>query len=268
MYEQKSSQQDELKIFGIKIIEKICESVDIYDHEFQDDKEEQELLAGKTICIYKLFGIQISKWLSCYNPEHFLPLEPENKKILPALSKVTKISLITIASILAGVCIFMAGIFTAYNDWFNDKVYIKSYQMEKLNIKSLKSYEKVLLKNVHSQTDINEASVKRYEYYHEYYEKVVAKIKNTDFNDEKVKNVIIAYIDGYDKRKEEITNVLFPHLNDTDGYGGNYYGTLIGSVYPQAIMEFDRNELLTYRMILENILDLRYIEDFDSIFEE
>ena len=45
MYEQKSSQQDELKIFGIKIIEKICESVDIYDHEFQDDKEEQGVLA-------------------------------------------------------------------------------------------------------------------------------------------------------------------------------------------------------------------------------
>ena len=45
MYEQKSSQQDKLKIFGIKIIEKICESVDIYDHEFQDDKEEQGVLA-------------------------------------------------------------------------------------------------------------------------------------------------------------------------------------------------------------------------------
>ena len=89
-------------------------------------------------------------------------------------------------------------------------------------------------------------SVKRYEYYHEYYEKVVAKIKNTDFNDEKVKNVIIAYIDGYDKRKDEMINVLFPHLNDIDEYGGNYYGTLIGSVYPEAMMEFDRNELLTY----------------------
>ena len=63
-------------------------------------------------------------------------------------------------------------------------------------------------------------------------------------------------------------DVLFPHLNDTDEYDGNYYGTLIGSVYPQAMLEFDRNELLTYRMILENILDLRYIEDFDSIFEE
>ena len=267
MYEQKSSQQDELKIFGIKIIEKICESVDIYDHEFQDDKEEQGVLAGRTVCTYKLFGITISKWQCCYNPEHFSPLESKSKKSL-TITKLTKISLITIASILAGVCIFMAGIFTAYNDWFNDKVYIKSYQMEKLNIKSLKSYEKVLLKNVHSQTDINEASAKRYKYYHEYYEKVVAKIKNTDFNDEKVKNVIIAYIDGYDKRKEEMINVLFPHLNDTDEYDGNYYGTLIGSVYPQAMLEFDRNELLTYRMILENMYDAYYIKDFDSIFEE
>ena len=268
MYAQKSSQQDELKIFGIKIIEKICEPVDIYDPELPATNDDHELLAGKTVCIYKLFGIQISKWQCCYNPEHFSPLEPESKKILPALSKLTKISLITLASILAGVCIFMAGIFTAYNDWFNDKVYIKSYQMEKLNIKSLKSYDEVLLKNVHSQTDINEASVKRYEYYHEYYEKVVAKIKNTDFNDEKVKNVIIAYIDGYDKRKEEMINVLFPHLNDIEQYGANHYGTLISSFYPQAMMELDRNELLTYRMILENILDLRYIEDFDSIFEE
>ena len=48
MYEQKSSQQDELKIFGVKIIEKICESVDIYDHEFQDNKE--DLLIDYTLC--------------------------------------------------------------------------------------------------------------------------------------------------------------------------------------------------------------------------
>ena len=126
MYEQKSSQQDELKIFGVKIIEKICESVDIYDHEFQDNKEEQELLAGKTVCTYKFFGIQISKWQCCYNPEHFLPLEPESKKSLP-ITKLTRISLIAIVSISVVVCIFMAGIFTAYSDWFNDKVYIKSY---------------------------------------------------------------------------------------------------------------------------------------------
>lgn len=268
MFEQKSRQQDELKIFGVKIIEKICESVDIYNHEFQDDKEEQELLAGKTVCTYKLFGIQISKWQCCYNPEHFLPLEPENKKILPALSKLTKISLIILASISVGVCIFMSGIFTAHNNWFNDKVYIKSYQMEKLNIRSLKSYDEVLFKDVHSQADINEANAKRYEHYHEYYEKVVAKIKNIDFDDEKVKNIIIAYIEGYDKRKDEMINVLFPHLNDTDGYGGNYYGTVIGSVYPRAMLEFDRNELLTYRMILENMYDAYYIKDFDSIFEE
>ena len=97
---------------------------------------------------------------------------------------------------------------------------------------------------------------------------MVAKIKNTDFNDEKVKNVIIAYIDGYDKRKDEMINILFPHLNDTDEYCGNYYGTVIGSVYPRAMLEFDRSELLTYRMILENMYDAYYIKDFDSIFEE
>ena len=172
----------------------------------------------------------------------------------------------TAAFVLYGI--FMAGIFTAYNDWFNDKVYIKSYQMENLNIKSLKSYDEVLFKDVHSQADINEANAKRYEHYHEYYEKVVAKIKNIDFDDEKVKNVVIAYIEGYDKRKDEMINVLFPHLNDTDGYGGNYYGTVLGSVYPRAMLEFDRNELLTYRMILENMYDAYYIKDFDSIFEE
>jgi len=33
-------------------------------------------------------------------------------------------------------------------------------------------------------------------------------------------------------------------------------------------MEFDRQELLTYRMILENMYAAPYIEDFDGIFEE
>ena len=63
-------------------------------------------------------------------------------------------------------------------------------------------------------------------------------------------------------------NVLFPHLYDKDEYGANYYGTIIGSIYPKAMMEFDRQELLTYRMILENMYAAPYIEDFEGIFEE
>lgn len=51
-----------------------------------------------------------------------------------------------------------------YNNWFNDKVYIKSYQMEKLNIRSLKSYDEVLFKDVHSQADINEAKTIKQQY--------------------------------------------------------------------------------------------------------
>ena len=181
---------------------------------------------------------------------------------------MAKVSLITAGSILAGICIFVAGIFTAHNDWFNSTVYIKSYQMQNLNIKSLKPYDKALFKDAYSQVEMDEASAKRYEHYHEYYQKVVDKIKSLDFYDEKVRDVIVGYIDGYDKRKEEMINVLFPHLYDKDENDGNYYGTIIGSLYPKAMMEFDRNELLTYRMILENMYAAPYIEDFDSFFDE
>ena len=268
MYEHKTSQIDDLKILGIKCHERIRDNIEIYDHEFKDDNEEQEVLAGRTICTHKIFGFPILKWQSCYDPEHLLPPEPENKIILPVLNKLAKISLITTGSILAGICIFVAGISTAHNDWFNNTVYIKSYQMQNLNIKSLKPYDKALFKDAYSQVEMDEASAKRYEHYHEYYKKVVYKIKSLDFNDEKVHDVIVSYIDGYDKRKEEMINVLFPHLYDKDEYGANYYGTIIGSIYPKAMMEFDRQELLTYRMILENMYAAPYIEDFDGIFEE
>ena len=93
--------------------------------------------------------------------------------------------------------------------------------------------------------------------------------KNTNINKKGIlSEKVLSYHSKLYYALEEMINVLFPHLNDTDGYGGNYYGTLIGSVYPQAMMEFDRNELLTYRMILENMYDAYYIKDFDSIFEE
>lgn len=268
MYEHKTSQIDDLKILGIKVHERIRDNIEIYDHEFKDDNEEQEVLAGRTICTHKIFGFPILKWQSCYDPEHLLPTEPEHKIFMPVLNKLAKISLITAGSILTGICIFVAGISTAHNDWFNNIVYIKSYQMQNLNIKSLKPYDKALFKDAYSQVEMDEASAKRYEHYHEYYDKVVDKIKNIDFNDEKVHNVIVSYIDGYDKRKEEMINVLFPHLYDKDEYGANYYGSIIGSIYPKAMMEFDRQELLTYRMILENMYAAPYIEDFDGIFEE
>ena len=268
MFEQKSNLNNELKILGIKIYECERKTFDIYDHEFKDDNEEQEVLAGRTICTHKIFGFPILKWQSCYDPQNLLPSEQEHKNFLPVLNKLAKIALISVTSILAGICIFVAGIFTAHNDWFNNTVYIKSYQMQNLNIKSLKPYDKALFKDAYSQVEMDEASTKRYEHYHEYYEKVVDKIKNIDFYDEKVRDVMVGYIDGYDKRKDEMINVLFPHLYDKDENDGNYYGTIIGSLYPKAMMEFDRNELLTYRMILENMYAAPYIEDFDSFFDE
>ena len=251
MYVHKTSQIDDLKILGIKIHERIRDNIEIYDHEFKDNNEEQEVLAGRTICTHKIFGFPILKWQSCYDPEHLLPPEPEHKIFMPVLNKLAKISLITAGSILAGICIFVAGISTAHNDWFNNTVYIKT----------------LVCTQIHSCI-MDEASAKRYEHYHKYYEKVADKIKNIDFNDEKVHDVIVSYIDGYDKRKEEMINVLFPHLYDKDEYGANYYGTIIGSIYPKAMMEFARQELLTYRMILENMYAAPYIEDFDGIFEE
>ena len=59
---------------------------------------------------------------------------------------------------------------------------------------------------------------------------------------------------------------MFPHKNDSIENGG--YGTIFGSAYPKAMMEFDRKELLTYRMMLLNMYAYISTEEINVIFEE
>ena len=108
---------------------------------------------------------------------------------------------------------------------------------------------------------MNIASANRYEHYHKYYEKVTDRIRNLDI-DEVSKKSIINYINGYEKRKKELDAIMFPKSSEE-----NAYGTLFGSWYPKAMLEFDKQELLTYRMILENMYFV-WEENINAIFEE
>ena len=172
------------------------------------------------------------------------------------------IILITITMIVISALIFIAGIFVANTEWFNDTFYIKSRQMQNLEIKSLKQYTDTC-KHADSQYDINQISTARYEDYHKYYLKVVERIKNIDL-DELEKSEIINYINGYDKRKEQMVQILFPRINQGVQEGG--YGTMINSLYSSAMLEYDRNELITYRFILQNMYFFNYV-DIDAIFD-
>lgn len=105
---------------------------------------------------------------------------------------------------------FIAGIFVANTEWFNETFYIPSMQMQNLSIKSLKHYDTALFKIAQSHYEMNSASNERYEHYHEYFKKVTDRIKNYDYTDENVKTAVISYLDGYEKRKNEIDYTMFP----------------------------------------------------------
>ena len=60
--------------------------------------------------------------------------------------------------------------------------------------------------------------------------------------------------------------LLFPYIEMSPEESG--YGTIIGSEYPSAMLEFDRQELLTYRMILQCMYASYYVQDINYIFEE
>lgn len=265
MYEDKSKNNSELRLFGLKIYEEIRESTTIFEHEFQSDEEEQTFLADREIITRKFLGIPFIKAKSEYDPQHLLPVEPKAKITLPPINKIGKLSLIILTMIVAAGLLFGAGIYTANTHWFNDTFYIKSRQMENLNIKSLKPYDKALFNDANSQYEMNEASSKRYEHYHEYYDKVVERISKLGL-DEKEAAALSSYIDGYEERKANFDYVMFPHKNDSIENGG--YGTILGSAYPKAMMEFDRQELLTYRMILLNMYAYISTEEINVIFEE
>ena len=57
MYEQKFVTNSNLKLFGIKIFEKIQEKTDVFEREFLNDKEEQEVLETKSYTTLKIFQI-------------------------------------------------------------------------------------------------------------------------------------------------------------------------------------------------------------------
>ena len=177
------------------------------------------------------------------------------------------IILIIITMIIISALTFIAGIFIANAEWFNNTFYIKSRQMQNIEIKSLKPYTKAY-NLADSQYNSNQTSTARYEHYHEYYLKVVDRIKNLppDELEEIERAEIINYINGYEQRKEQMEQVLFPRIHMNVQEGG--YGTLIGSAYPSAMLEFDRHELMTYRFILKNMYFSHYIDNIDAIFAE
>ena len=169
--------------------------------------------------------------------------------------------------VLTGFAFFCAGIITANTDWFNDQFYIKSRQMQNLEIKSLKQYEKRLY-STETTYDMTAASAEMANHYHEYFEKVVYRIKNLNYPSESVKKAVLNYLDGYEKRKTQMEYTLFPcQDNPTDDCA---YGRIFSYRYAIGMMEFDKNELLTYRMILNYMYDKAYFtkEEIEKVFEE
>lgn len=162
---------------------------------------------------------------------------------------------------------FAGGIFVANTEWFNGHFYIKSRQMQNLEIKSLKQYEKKLYSK-DTTYDMIMASREMANHYHEYFERVVSRIRNLNYPSDSVKKAILSYLDGYDKRKEQMEYTLFPcQDNPTDDCA---YGRIFSYRYALGMMEFDRNELLTYRMILNYMYDKSYFtkEEIEKVFEE
>lgn len=266
MYEQKNNFNKDIKLFGIKIYERVDDLIRIFDHEFVNDEEEQTAIAERETTVCKFFGIPIIKGQQGFDPQNLIPKEDSKFKFdLPPMNKLLKCVLIILGIVITLLAIFTAGIYIANTEWFNDSFYIKSRQMENLEIKSLKPYNYALFKKAYSQAELNEASQARYEHYHEYFNKVVARIHELELEDTE-KIVLEAYLNGYDERKEVMKYLLFPRIESSIEDGG--YGTLIGSVYPTAMLEFDRQELLTYRMILKNMYAIYGVDSVDYLFEE
>lgn len=264
MYEDKATKYENINLFGLKLFERVSTYRTMYDHEFAPEEESQIPLADKEVVTYKLFGIPLLNFKSGCDPKGLIPDETKKFK-LPPINKYWKVILIVIAALILLSISFIAGIKVANSDKFNNTFYIESRQMENLNIRSLMPYEKAL-RDAYTQTEMNAAAEQLYQHYHAYYETVVERIKNYDFWDEKAKVAVLSYIDGYNKRKEVMEQVLFPHMNDSAEEGG--YGTILGLLYPNAMYEFDRQELLTYRMILSYMYAAISEVDIEMLFSE
>lgn len=252
MHETNSIENRDFSILGIKIFE-ICREYNfVLEHKPIDENDKPLIIDSDCSTVIKIFGFPIFK--ATDNNKHDIDMndiKAESKPInIPTLAKNI---LILAGIIILFLTTFIAGIYTANTEWFNDRVYIQSRQMQNLSIKSLKLYDKALFEDAESQYDLNVASEERYKHYHEYYEKVVEKIKNYDFWNENDKNAVLDYINGYEERKAKIDFTMFPCKdNQTEECS---YGTYLGSAYPKAMLEFDRQELLTYRMILSYMYD-------------
>jgi hypothetical protein len=167
--------------------------------------------------------------------------------------------------ILLGIIFsFIGGVFYAQTDSFNNTFYIKQIKMLNLTTKTLDKNTKNLIK-AKNQADRTIESDNRYNSYHKYYLSVVDKIKKTELNDTE-KTRLLEYINGYDKRKQTMLDIMFPDINKPTSEGG--YGTMFGSSYANALVELDRNELLTYKMILSNIYSFTHGELIEQIFTE
>ena len=165
-------------------------------------------------------------------------------------------------SILLIVVSFICGVLFAQTDSFNKLFYIKKIKMSNLTTKTLDRNTKALYK-AKSQADITIASTNRYESYHEYYLNVVDKIKALELQ-EPEKSRLLAYINGYNNRKQQMFNIMYPNIDKSD----NGYGTMSSSSYSNALVEFDRIELLAYRTILYNIYSFTHGELIEQIFAE
>lgn len=267
MHEQKSSYTGYFKIFGIKVFEFIKNTTELYEREVISADDELPLLNEFSTSVYKIFGIPIMKFGVDYSPNN------ENETVNKPKFKInltTKKIVITVVAILLLLITFACGIFTANSEWFKNKLSAETEQTDtsntNLEIKSLEPYNTALFKKAHSQYEMNIASGERYAHYHEYYEKVTQRIRNFDYQNDTVKTAIISYLDGYEKRKAELDYVMFPCQNESPIECG--YGTMFGSAHPNAMLEFDRQELLTYRMILTYMYAYIPIEDINDFFEE
>lgn len=181
-----------------------------------------------------------------------------NKK---QISKKAKISIFIMVFIYSLLLLFL-GIFIANSNSFNNIFYVKERQMLALTTKQEWKLNKKINSSIYPYEYINSYD-ELYEIYHDYYLKVVKKIKRTEWADDIEQQEFYRYLSNYETRKQEMIKYLFPMLNKE-----NEYGTMINYLYPKMLIEFDRNELLTYKFMMQNSYNSFSLETIQYIFNE
>ena len=99
-----------------------------------------------------------------------------------------------------------------------------------------------------TQADINISAYDEYAKSHKKYERIVERLKQVEVEGADFPKIINTYLSGYEKRKEEMINLIYP---------GEDKRMLYGSLYPTRLsillQSFDQLELNTYKMILRNV---------------